>query len=634
VDIERHFDLHFFDTRFCLVSRVLLMTLLAAAVLAAQEEREYADLQRVKDAATRRVQCDAFLVRHPQSWFLAGVYDSEANASIELGDYQRAINEARLSLRLVPENAPLLVAIASVQAKLGMNDAAEKSARDALFWMDRFARPKTASASEWEKARNQLEESANFVLARVYAARGFFAKGAVRQELLQQSAESLAKTVRANPSDSSARKLQEILEANGVHLPAPNGAGITYTSDAPEEYAGSEACGACHAEVFRSWQASGMARMFREFKPEHALAGFGKPSGYGDLRTVSGPRPTFEFLVPGKGWKQFTVDYTIGSKWQQAYATRLPDGRIHVFPIQYNAEKGAWINYWELIDPVHGKRARVEDFPSLDAATSYQRNCALCHTSQLRHIEGDPTFERSEFREPGVNCEMCHGPSGRHAKAMREGRPYNRPPGSPPLDFSKLGNRDAVMVCNQCHRQSISRELGPDGEMNSAASRPFYMAFKSQPYTAFGTRAFYKDGRFRETTFIGEAFLRSACFRRGQAQCASCHNPHPPDAATNPVSLKFRDDPNRMCLQCHSEIAPRVAEHTHHPLDSEGSRCTSCHMPRIMNSVMFHAGSHQIDDIPQADFTARFGQDESPNACLLCHKTRTIEWVSARLQAW
>ena len=44
------------------------------------------------------------------------------------------------------------------------------------------------------------------------------------------------------------------------------------------------------------------------------------------------------------------VDYVIGSKWQQAYATRLPDSRILVFPIQYSRLKSAWLNYWAGVD--------------------------------------------------------------------------------------------------------------------------------------------------------------------------------------------------------------------------------------------------------------------------------------------
>ena len=45
----------------------------------------------------------------------------------------------------------------------------------------------------------------------------------------------------------------------------------------------------------------------------------------------------------------YPVDYTIGSKFQQAYATRQPNGEIHVFPIQYSALQKRWINYWKII---------------------------------------------------------------------------------------------------------------------------------------------------------------------------------------------------------------------------------------------------------------------------------------------
>ena len=34
----------------------------------------------------------------------------------------------------------------------------------------------------------------------------------------------------------------------------------------------------------------------------------------------------------------------------QAYATKLPNGQIHVFPIQYNTLSGKWLNYWKSLD--------------------------------------------------------------------------------------------------------------------------------------------------------------------------------------------------------------------------------------------------------------------------------------------
>jgi hypothetical protein len=32
--------------------------------------------------------------------------------------------------------------------------------------------------------------------------------------------------------------------------------------------------------------------------------------------------------------------------------------------------------------------------------------------------------------------------------------------------------------------------------------------------------------------------------------------------------------------------------------------------------------------------TLRFGQQESPNACLLCHREKDGHWVAGRLQSW
>jgi len=57
-------------------------------------------------------------------------------------------------------------------------------------------------------------------------------------------------------------------------------------------------------------------------------------------------------------------------------------------------------------------------------------------------------------------------------------------------------------------------------------------------------------------------------------------------------------------------------------------------MPRIMDALLFRARYHQIDDIPNADMTKRFGQGESPNACLLCHTEKNAEWVGQQLSGW
>ena len=77
-----------------------------------------------------------------------------------------------------------------------------------------------------------------------------------------------------------------------------------------------------------------------------------------------------------------------------------------------------------------------------------------------------------------------------------------------------------------------------------------------------------------------------------------------------------------------------LERHTHHPVASEGSRCVSCHMPRTMDALLFEARTHRIDEIPEADMTARFGVEQSPNACLLCHLEKDAHWVKQELLAW
>jgi len=218
---------------------------------------------------------------------------------------------------------------------------------------------------------------------------------------------------------------------------------------------------------------------------------------------------------------------------------------------------------------------------------------------------------------------------------MRTGHPYVKDPAEAPVDFGRISPEQHVAICSQCHMQSGERYPEATGAMNySEAGETFYRVLLNRPLIDYSRKAFYKDGRFRETVFIVESFVRSKCFRRGGATCGTCHDPHPADAANNTKSLKFAADSDSMCLGCHVEFQARPEVHTHHARASEAGRCVTCHMPRIMNALLFKARSHQVDDIPNAEMASRFGPAESPNACLDCHQDRDAEWLAAKLKAW
>ena len=425
------------------------------------------------------------------------------------------------------------------------------------------------------------------------------------------------------------------------------------------DYVGSQACAMCHQDVYQNWSHTGMARMLRPYAPQNILGDFTRDNTFylGDEVREEGEK--FEF-VPGKDrepfahmvmdhgrhyfeikqsdhtWHRYPVDYTIGSKWQQGYVTRLPNGQLQVFPIEYNLRYRKWVNFWKIIDAPGTERDDPRTWEKFTPATNYLMNCAVCHTSQLHNNRGGG-FEPDnlEFREPGIGCEMCHGPGGKHVAARSQGKTEEKDPLEPPVDFARISSAASVAICSQCHMQSAIRAPGAGGELNySREGDSFYKPYKSRPYAEFFLNAHYKDGRFRPTSFIVESFLRSRCFRLGGATCVSCHDPHHDDAASNPTSLLFRDEPNRMCTQCHGELKDPASlqRHTRHPPMSEASECASCHMPRIMSALMSQARTHHIDDIPNARMTEQFGREGSPNACLLCHRDKSVAWISQQLE--
>src|SRR6266481_4207517 len=214
------------------------------------------------------------------------------------------------------------------------------------------------------------------------------------------------------------------------------------------DYAGSDSCRGCHSSVYRQWSQTGMSRMLRPYVPQNVIGDFqnenefyvGDEAKYreGKVEFINGQeRALFARMVMRDGRHYFdiqqsdgklhtySVDYTIGSKWQQAYATKLPNGQIHVFPIQYSAVAKQWLNYWKIIDSPGSERANPANWEKLDGSTSYQLNCAVCHTSQLRNtLGGGLALDHVVFREPGIGCEMCHGPSAGHVEAMTTGKFY------------------------------------------------------------------------------------------------------------------------------------------------------------------------------------------------------------------
>ncbi len=663
-----------------LVSSALLFAQDVDTILLKNSEQKFSIVSQIEDpveaAAFLNVvrtkdykHAKDFVAAYPQSWLLSQAYDVLSRSAIDLGKYDEAVADGEFSLRLLPENPSLLILMANLEARTHDLQKAANHASDALGYLDQIERLPNLTQKEWDELRPQLESSAYFARARVEATQGmndakpalrkslddlnhaaawnsndpevFYLRAMVEAKLEQKTAAASDLAFVSQTGSELAPKAQSVLSILGKQvsvtgLPSrsidltlrnqqlpPSSQALTFG------YAGPEACRKCHAKEYDAWRKTGMARMLQPYQPANIIGDFTPSATNPDKDTIQvgmADRPYFEIQND-----RYYVDFTIGSKWQQGYATKLPDGRLQVLPIEYNLLQHKWINYWKLIDPPNSHRANIAEFPKLSPATNYQQNCAICHTSQLK-VAGE-SVEHASYLQPGIDCEMCHGPSEWHSKQIAKGIATHADPSEPPFDFRAVNNRDGVRVCAQCHRQSAVREIGDGGEMNYSTRGTFVPVTWMRPFDAFSRKAFYKDGRFRETTFIVEAFTRSACYLRGTAQCATCHSPHLGDFETNQTALKYKNNPNEMCLSCHAEYRTRIAGHTRHAAGSEASQCVTCHMPRIMNALMFQARSHQIE-IPSADLTERFGQQESPNVCLSCHSEKGVNWAREQLTAW
>ena len=661
------------------------------------ERKAFANLYEKRSAADRRNVAVDFLSRYPHSAFLAQAYEIAAKASIDLGDQSAALRYGGEALKLHPENPLLLVPMANIEVRKGELDAATRNARLALDCLDRFIGPSAFSPKEWATLARQLRASSLYVLAEAAASEGLKASGAEKPAKLKEAEEFGEQSWRTDPTDSNSAYLLAIIRlAQGNDRDAAPALAIVYRQGGPLKpraeqrlralyanwptsrqqgfdefvrgldaeaetasrepappprpaettagappYSGSESCRSCHRREYEGWQNTGHARMLRPYRFENVFGDFNDSTFADESGKIvarmfhDDTQHYFETLDTEDRWHRYRVDYTIGAKWQQTYATRLSSGEIQVFPLQYNRLENRWVAFWKMIDTPKSGRGIVVNFPRMSPDTAYLPHCGPCHTSQLGlRTLVSPKINDLEYAEGGVDCEMCHGPGGDHVASEQAARPGDKPPLKLQVEFGKISSRDYIAICAQCHMQSAILGLGPQGEFNYRHyADTFYAHYQSRPYNEFALRATYKDGRFRVISFAVESFLRSQCVQKGGAHCGHCHDFHPSDIK-NERDLRFLDHPDQMCLQCHPSYTTNLEAHTHHPAKSEGSRCTACHMPRIMTTVLFKTMSHQLDDIPRAEMTERFGQKDSPNACLICHTDKDISWLKRELSKW
>ena len=148
-----------------------------------------------------------------------------------------------------------------------------------------------------------------------------------------------------------------------------------------------------------------MARMFRAYRSSDVIGDFSGTQTVSDhARAITVASKHFIEIRKAETseWVRYPVDYVIGSKWQQAYATRLPDQRLLVFPIQYSRLRSSWVNYWQIVDGPGSPRTDISQVSRGAGGRGV--------SDQLRRMPHEPVVV------PGRRIATCGRdvPRGRH----------------------------------------------------------------------------------------------------------------------------------------------------------------------------------------------------------------------------
>lgn len=266
------------------------------------------------------------------------------------------------------------------------------------------------------------------------------------------------------------------------------------------QYLGAEACAECHPAESRTQSATGHARALRLSVP-------GEP---GDWAFGAGNQAiSFVSRLNENDYLEH------GQTWYRAL------NRFDITP----GHKGP-----------EGLRYRVFD-PSAGIL-----KCFACHSTGPLQVAANGAIEP---HEPGVRCEVCHGPGAEHA--ANPARRLRTP--------ASLNGPEMNAACGACHRVLSAAEGGSSDGSNlldpwNSRHQPLLLA-------------------------------ASTCFQKsaGKLTCLRCHSPHQPLE----TSLEAY---NPACLNCHPAAK--------HSAAVAGRACAACHMPAVKIDARLAFANHRI----------------------------------------
>ncbi|MGH7501620.1 MAG: tetratricopeptide repeat protein [Longimicrobiales bacterium] len=415
-----------------------------------------------------------------------------------------------------------------------------------------------------------------------------------------------------------------------------------------DDFAGADACAACHQSQYAQWRGSTHGRAGGDAARERLVQPFdGRAIRFGDatVTPVVDPRGQHAFVIrqDGRPERTLTVDGVIGGAHMvgggtQGFISRWPDGSVRFLPFEWSRDEAVWFcntdsrlgRGWQPITP-DLVLADCGDWTPVRSLGTLARfaNCQECHGSQIDINPSPGRPDETRYASLAINCESCHGPAKQHVQAMS-----NQIPGAGtssgstvPVSLETLTTDESLTICFQCHAlKDVVRPGYLPGKPFAEHYSPGLALLSGEPVFA--------DGRIR-TFAYQQGHLWSDCYLSGSMTCTDCHDPHDQsyrDANGRPIAGRFA---NGQCTACHPSKAVDLEAHTHHAAESTGSRCVSCHMPYLqepaVGSAIRYARSDHTIPLPRPAFDAGLGIE---TACAQCHADRSAAALQSQTRAW
>jgi tetratricopeptide (TPR) repeat protein len=397
----------------------------------------------------------------------------------------------------------------------------------------------------------------------------------------------------------------------------------TYGMALYKGFAGSRSCIECHEKFYQLWSSS-----FHGLSMQPYTTVFAKARLTPQANEIAIAKYRYRADISGsEGWviekgpdgeKKYAIEQVIGGKYVYYFLTTLERGKLQTLPISYDVSKKEWF------DTAASGIRHFPDAPSdspvfwKEQAYTFNTACFGCHVSQMSTSYDLKTDTyKTAWKEPGINCETCHGPSEEHNRVM-EALPAGGevPPGMDMkiISVKKFTVQQHNDSCGSCHAKAV---------VLTNNFKPTERFFDHFDLATLEDHDFYPDGRDLGENYTHTTWLMSPCVQSGKLSCIHCHT------SSGRYRFKADDKANNACLPCHKERVENAAAHTNHPPGTPASKCIACHMPKTEFARMKRSDHSLLPPTPAVTLAYK-----SPNACNVCHTDKDAKWADENVRKW